>query len=175
MQIPKDLELLVIIHDMEHNVTRARLVEFCKDFMSKDEVLRIIEKYFDLGLLDASWECIDNNWTRVFYISPEAVDTVLHLKNKLQSRSYISYGTVLKLDDGIETVKVLYKDGVEVVLTGDDLLKPPYVYKTNPEHWLPFCHKDKGNGNCAGAFPDINDYHPKCTGCIWFEPNGSKD
>jgi hypothetical protein len=79
MQIPKDLELLVIIHDMGSNVTEARLVEFCKDFMSKDEVLRIIEKYFDLGLLDASWECINNNWTRVFYISSEAVDTCFYI------------------------------------------------------------------------------------------------
>ena len=38
-----------------------------------------------------------------------------------------------------------------------------------PKDWLPFCHKDKGNGKCVGAFPEINDYHPKCTECIWWE------
>ncbi len=88
--LSKDLEvaLEVYIYDKikEEPIYLNKLVESLKGRMSRGTISKALDRLFDLGILNAKWEKVDNKWVRGFYIAGEAeeflADVYSHVKEE---------------------------------------------------------------------------------------------
>lgn len=75
-----DLKICSVIYEYEHEkhekVWFSKLVDVLEGEMSRATVSKTIDKLFDLGIIDGTWEKVDGKWTRVFKIAGEAEDFI---------------------------------------------------------------------------------------------------
>ena len=50
----------------------SKLVSSLEGEVSRATISKSVDRLFDLGIVDGSWEKIDSKWTRVFKVSGEA-------------------------------------------------------------------------------------------------------
>lgn len=77
--LSNDLKICYIIREYAEKGKKlyfTKLVEELKEDMSRTTASKTLNKLFDLGIIDGSWEKVDSKWTRVFRIAGEAEDLV---------------------------------------------------------------------------------------------------
>ncbi|MFA7143005.1 MAG: hypothetical protein WC175_03375 [Candidatus Dojkabacteria bacterium] len=83
--ISKELNVLAIIRLMEldgKQVTFECLHEYFEKDVDKNTLNKILEKNYDLGIIDRSWQRINDRWNRTFNISSEASELINSLIEK---------------------------------------------------------------------------------------------
>jgi len=77
--LSKDLIVAMEIYKYSDNKTGreepiffSKLVVNLEGKVSRSTISKSIDRLFDLGIIDGSWEKVDSRWTRVFKISGEA-------------------------------------------------------------------------------------------------------
>lgn len=74
-----DLKICYIIKEYQERkegVYFTKLVDELKNDMSRSTVSKTLNKLFDLGIIDGTWEKVDDKWIRVFRIAGEAEDLI---------------------------------------------------------------------------------------------------
>lgn len=87
--LSNDLKICSVIYQYQHEknekVWFSKLVDLLADDMSRTTVSKTVDKLFDLGMIDGTWEKVDGKWTRTFKIAGEAEDLIrtIYLSTKL--------------------------------------------------------------------------------------------
>jgi len=74
-----DMKISILIRGFnrrKEEIWFSKLIELLDGKISKREISETIDKLYDLGFIDAEWKKVDEKWTRVFSIAPQAKDLI---------------------------------------------------------------------------------------------------
>ena len=73
--LSSDLKVCSVVYEYNLNGDKiwfSKLVEELKGHISKGTITKVVDRLFDLGVIDGNWEKIEGKWTRVLNITGEA-------------------------------------------------------------------------------------------------------
>ncbi len=78
--LSNDLKICSVIYEYEHvkheKIWFSKLVGILEGEISRATVSKTLDKLFDLGMIDGTWEKVEGKWTRVFRVTGEAEELI---------------------------------------------------------------------------------------------------